>query len=65
MTTNKKTNRHLTPGTRVVNCEDAEPGQVICTLDIDRRGQACSYIIQTAYGREVWAASAMFVPEQV
>jgi len=63
--TTKNPNRYLEPGTLVVNREDAEPGQIIsiCTLRRGGNSGAFSYLVETAYGREVWEVGTLFVPE--
>jgi hypothetical protein len=65
MTTNtKNANRRLTPGTLVVSREDGEPGRIQRVCTFRRNGQdAWSYLVQTAYGREVWEVGELFVPE--
>jgi len=64
MTTTTKTNRRLTPGTLVVSYADGEPGQIVRVCTLRRNGiDAWSYLVQTATGREVWDASALFVPQ--
>lgn len=56
--------RHLPPGTQVVSREDGESGRVVRVCTYRRNGTAAwSYVVQTAYGREVWDAGALFVPE--
>lgn len=67
MTTNttKNAHRRLTPGTLVVSREDGEPGRIVQVCTFRRNGiDAWSYLVQTAYGEEVWEAGELFVPEQ-
>lgn len=65
MTMTKNANRRLTPGTRVVSTSDGEPGQIMDVCTYRRNGtDAWSYVVKTAYGREVWYAGELFVPEQ-
>jgi hypothetical protein len=62
--TTTNTNRRLTPGTLVVSREDGEPGRMVRVCTFRRNGQdAWSYLVQTAYGREVWEVGELFVPE--
>ncbi|MCZ2098818.1 MAG: hypothetical protein LC121_21655 [Anaerolineae bacterium] len=67
MTTNttKHAHRRLTPGTLVVSHEDGEPGRIVQVCTFRRNGiDAWSYLVQTAYGEEVWEVGELFVPEQ-
>lgn len=60
-----KTNRRLTPGTRVVSREDGEAGRIVRVCTFRRNGQdAWSYLVDTAYGREIWETGELFVPPQ-
>lgn len=62
--TNKTASRRLTTGTQVVSKEDGEPGRVAGVCSFRRNGiDAWSYVVQTAYGREVWEVGELFVPE--
>ncbi|MBI5863378.1 MAG: hypothetical protein HZB38_02475 [Planctomycetes bacterium] len=64
-TTTKNANRRLQPGTQVVFKTDGEPGRVVEVSTFRRNGiDAWSYLIETAYGREIWDAGDLFVPEQ-
>ena len=61
--TNDTTHRRLTPGTKVVCTLDAEPGTVVRVCTYRRNGiDAWSYLVDTAYGREIWEAGELFVP---
>ncbi len=63
--TTKNTNRRLTPGTQVVSKTDGEPGRVIRVSTYRRNGiDAWSYLVETAYGQEIWDAGDLFVPEK-
>ncbi|MCI0364932.1 MAG: hypothetical protein L0219_13725 [Phycisphaerales bacterium] len=58
------TNRRLPKGTLVVNSDDGESGRIIEVCTFRRNGiDAFSYVVQTAYGREVWEVGELFVPE--
>lgn len=58
-------NRRLKPGTKVVSTRDGEPGKVVRVCTHRRNGiDAWSYLVDTAYGREIWEAGELFVPEQ-
>lgn len=59
----KRTNARLQPGSLVVSRLDGEPGRVVSTLEVGRRGWASSYVVQTAGGREIWSTDDLFVPE--
>ena len=53
--TNQNANRNLKPGTKVVSNQDAEPGTIVGVCTFRRNGtDAWSYLVDTAYGREVW-----------
>ncbi|HPD32440.1 MAG TPA: hypothetical protein PLL20_20800 [Phycisphaerae bacterium] len=68
MTTMQNTKSHhkrLMPGTPVVNIGDGEPGRIMRVCTFRRNGiDAWSYLVQTAYGREIWEAGELFVPEK-
>ena len=60
-TTNQ--NRNLKPGTKVVSNQDAEPGTIVQVCTFRHNGiDAWSYVVDTAYGREVWDAGELFAP---
>ena len=60
--TNK--NRYLKPGTKVVSNIDGEVGKVVQVNTYRHNGtDAASYLIDTAYGREVWEVNELFVPQ--
>ena len=62
--TPKNPNRHLKPGMRVVNIEDGEPGRIVRVCSYRRNGEdAYSYLVETAYGREVWEVGELSVLE--
>ena len=64
-TTMKNANRRLTPGTQVVSKTDGEPGRVVRVSTYRRNGiDAWSYLVETAYGQEIWDAGDLFVPEK-
>ena len=64
-TTTKNAMRRLTPGTQVVSKTDGEPGRVVRVSTYRHNGiDAWSYLIDTAYGHEIWDASDLFVPEK-
>ncbi len=64
-TTTKNAMRRLTPGTTVVSMTDGEPGRVVRVSTYRRNGiDAWSYLVETAYGQEVWDAGDLFVPEK-
>ena len=64
-TTMKNANRRLTPGTQVVSKTDGEPGRVVRVSTYRRNGiDAWSYLVETTYGREIWDAGDLFVPEK-
>ena len=64
-TTTKNANRRLTPGTQVVSKTDGEPGRIERVSTYRRNGiDAWSYEVATAYGREIWDAGDLFVPEK-
>ena len=55
----------LKPGTMVVSNIDGEPGRVVRICTYRRNGgQAWSYLVDTASGREIWEAGELFVPTQ-
>jgi len=63
--TTKNANRRLKPGTLVVGVEDGEPGRIVRVCTFRRNGiDAWSYLVDTAYGQEVWEVGELFVPEQ-
>ncbi len=65
VTTTKNAMRRLQPGTQVVSKTDGEPGRVVRVSTYRRNGiDAWSYLVETAYGREIWDASDLFVPEK-
>lgn len=54
-TTNTNANRNLKPGTKVVSTLDGEAGTVVRVCTFRRNGiDAWSYLVDTAYGREIW-----------
>jgi len=54
-TKNTNANKNLKPGTKVVSNQDAEPGTIVRVCTFRRNGSAAwSYLVDTAYGREVW-----------
>jgi len=58
-----KTNRRLAPGTQVVSREDGEAGRIARVSTFRRNGiDAWSYLVDTAYGREIWDAGDLFLP---
>ena len=60
-----RANRRLTPGTTVISTEDGEPGRIVQVCTYRRNGvDAWSYLVETQYGREVWEAGSLFVPDQ-
>ncbi|MFO0836978.1 MAG: hypothetical protein U1D55_19450 [Phycisphaerae bacterium] len=62
-TTTKNANGCLKPGTQVVSKTDGEPGRVVRVCTYRRSGiRAWSYVVETAYGQEIWDASDLFVP---
>jgi hypothetical protein len=64
-TMNARTNKNLKPGTMVVATADGEPGRIMWICSFRRNGiDAWSYLVQTAYGREIWEVGELFVPEQ-
>ena len=63
--TTKHANRRLTRGTQVVSTTDGEAGRIQRVCTFRRNGMdAWSYVVQTAYGREIWEAGELFVPAQ-
>ena len=63
--TTKHANRRLTRGTQVVATTDGEAGRIQRVCTFRRNGMdAWSYVVQTAYGREIWEAGELFVPAQ-
>jgi hypothetical protein len=47
--------KYLKPGTKVVSNQDAEPGTIVRVCTYRRNGSAAwSYLVDTAYGREIW-----------
>ena len=59
-----ETNRNLPAGTKVVHNDDGEPGWIIDVCTLRRNGIGVfSYLVETAYGKEVWEASELFVPQ--
>ena len=62
-TNTTKTNHRLARGTQVVSREDGEAGRIVRVSTFRRNGiDAWSYLVDTAYGREIWDASDLFVP---
>ena len=60
-----RANRCLKVGTLVVSTEDGEPGRIVRVCTHRRNGvDAWSYLVETQYGREIWEAGELFVPEQ-
>ena len=66
MTTNaENNNRRLKNGMQVVSKNDGEPGTVLRVCTCRRNGiDAWSYLVETAYGREIWEVGELFVPAQ-
>ena len=63
-TTDTKTLRRLKPGTLVVSNLDGEPGTIVEVCSRRRNGvDARSYVVATAYGREVWNVGDFFLPD--
>ena len=59
----KNANRFLKPETKVVSHLDGEPGTILEVCTRRRCGiGAMSYVVQTAYGREIWEVADLFVP---
>ena len=59
----RNANRFLKPGTKVVSHLDGEPGTVVEVCSRRRCGiGATAYVVQTAYGREIWEVADLFVP---
>ena len=49
----------------MVSKTDGEPGRVVRVSTYRRNGiDAWSYLIDTAYGHEIWDAGDLFVPEK-
>ena len=62
-TNETKTNRRLAPGTQVVSREDGEAGRIVRISTLRHNGiDAWSYLVDTAYGREIWDAGDLFLP---
>ena len=60
-----RANRRLTAGTLVASYEDGEPGRIVRVSTYRRNGiDAWSYVVETAYGREIWEVGELFVPDQ-
>jgi hypothetical protein len=60
----KYPNRFLKPGTLAVSHEDGEPGLIQGLCSPRRSGVgAYSYVMKTRYGREIWYACDLFVPD--
>ena len=60
----KNATRFLKPGTKVVSNLDGEPGTVLEVCSRRRCGiGAISYVVQTAYGREIWEVADLFLPD--
>ncbi|MCS6954612.1 MAG: hypothetical protein NZM33_17375 [Bryobacteraceae bacterium] len=61
MTATTHATRRLQPGTLVITA-DGEPGRIreVCTFR--RNGDAYSYVVETAYGREIWHADEVVLP---
>jgi hypothetical protein len=58
----KNATRNLKPGTKVVSKTDAEPGTIVGVATFRRNGiDAWSYLVDTAYGREIWEAGEIFL----
>ena len=60
------TNRRLKPGTKVVSALDAEAGTLVRVCTFRRNGiDAWSYLVDTAYGREIWEVGeiALVLPQ--
>ena len=64
MNTTNQTNKncYLKPGTKVVSNVDGEAGKVVEICTRRRNGDAASYVVDTAYGRETWEVHDLFVP---
>ena len=59
-----QTHRNLKAGTMVVSNEDGEPGHIVGVSTFRRNGvDAWSYVVDTAYGREIWEVGELFVPD--
>lgn len=65
MTTNhnhQNQKRNYQPGTKVISNQDVEPGTIVGVCTYRRNGvDAWSYLVDTAYGREVWETSEFFL----
>jgi len=60
-----RANRRLTAGTMVVSNQDGEPGRIVRVCTYRRNGvDAWSYLVDTQYGREIWEAGELFLPDQ-
>lgn len=60
-----RANRRLPAGTLVVSNEDGEAGHIERVCTYRRNGvDAWSYLVKTQYGREIWEAGELFVPDQ-
>lgn len=54
--------RRLAPGTLVIAVADGEPGRILEVCTFRRNGDAYSYQVQTASGREIWHADEVVLP---
>ena len=55
--------RRMRPGTAVVSTADGESGTVVRICTYRRNGiDAWSYLVDTAYGREIWHRGELFAP---
>ena len=63
-TTQQPNIKRLAPGTRVVSTQDGEGGTIERIATFARNGiHAWSYVVQTAYGREIWYRGDLLVPD--
>jgi hypothetical protein len=46
----------------VIAVADGEPGRIIEVCTFRRNGQAYSYVVETATGREIWQADEVVLP---
>lgn len=55
---------NLTVGTKVVSMLDGELATIIRPSSHNRnQNKAISYLVNTQFGREIWDASDLFIPE--
>lgn len=58
----KRQNQKLEVGTKVICTNDGEPGRIVRVSTFRRNGiNAWSYVVNTAYGNEIWEAGEIFV----